>query len=181
MTNMPPATSDSPLVQFGTTFKTIIVSPHVFFDSLPVEGDIKPAFLFYLAISAVYALGNLIVSFRVMQAVQTLFIGVIFGFVWSGFVYLLAKALGGKRGYVDTYRSMAYASAPNVFAWIPLIQLIAGAYALYLMTLGLVRVHELPANRAWVVVGIATATIVGIAIMVVFFSLANLVKPQPGI
>lgn len=178
MTNMPPASSENPVVQLGATFKQIVASPNEFFSNLPQEDGIKHAAIFYAAIWAVNVGGTLIVTMRPGQALMTLVVDLCFALVWTGYVHWVSKLMGGNRGFPQTFRAMSFASAPLVFAWLPLINLIAGAYTFYLMTLGLERVQELPSKRAMVVIGSATLFMVFLCIAYALLKLSALLKPS---
>ena len=64
------------------------------------------------------------------------------------FTVIAQQLFEGKAGFEPTFRVVAYATAPLVFSWVPLVGTVAGLYAAYLMMRGLERVQVMDTTRA---------------------------------
>jgi len=54
----------------------------------------------------------------------------------------------GKNGFTATFRALAYASGPALFAWIPMVGAAAGIYIVVLQVWGISRVQDTSVGRA---------------------------------
>jgi hypothetical protein len=99
---------------------------------------------------------------------------VMFAALWMPFVsaailnLLFTKLLGKSGSYEATFRVVCYASAVNLFAWIPdlLVILVFQFYEIYLSALGLSVVHRTSLGHALLVV-IGALLTVSVAITMV--------------
>jgi hypothetical protein len=80
------------------------------------------------------------------------------------FVLIAQNLFAGRAGFEPTFRVVAYAWAPLVVAWVPVVGRLALLYTAYLMLRGLERVQGLETTRALltVVVGAAILWVLGI-------------------
>jgi hypothetical protein len=58
------------------------------------------------------------------------------------------QLFGGTGDYEATFRAVAYASAPVALIWIPFIRPLVGLYVLFLVIVGLERMHAFDATKA---------------------------------
>jgi hypothetical protein len=101
------------------------------------------------------------------QILILVFLAPLLPFVDAALLYLMAaRLMGGRGSYEATFRVVCYASAVNLFTWVPLVGLLAQLYEIYLAALGLSVVHRIGMGRAVVAVG-CTATVF-LALAVVF-------------
>jgi len=93
-------------------------------------------------------------------------------FVGSAWLHLWVKAVGGKKGYWQTYKAGAYSSTPLLLlGWIPIVGgLIFGIWSLVLNIFGLMRLQKISGGRAVaaVLLAIFIAAIIIVAILVVW-------------
>jgi len=97
-----------------------------------------------------------------------------FAALWMPFVsaailnLLFTKLLGKSGSYEATFRVVCYASAVNLFAWIPdlLVILVFQFYEIYLSAMGLSVVHRTSLGQALLVV-IGALLAVSVAITMV--------------
>lgn len=85
------------------------------------------------------------------------YIGGIIGYTIYGFwLHLWALILGAKRGYRNTLKT-AYHARTSVYllGWIPIVNMVASIWALYLDWKGLQILQKMPSNRAAIAVVIA--------------------------
>jgi hypothetical protein len=159
--------TDNFFESFTGVWKRVTTEPRRFFEEMPVSGGLQNPVLFLLVCLAICALGFLLVGPRGL-ALWIIVIGLVRAFVGSLVLMLIARQMfGGVGDYEATFRGVAYASAPVALLWIPFIRPLVGVYVLFLVILGLERVHSFDAVKATltVVLGIivlaAVAWIVG--------------------
>ena len=153
-----------------SAWKTVILHPKQFFESMPLTGGIGQPLLFVACTSAFAALGVIVGDLGqplvAFQAAWKAFIGAIVGSFLGSFVtWILCKLFGGKGNYEQTYRACAYSTAPHVFAVIGRLGWIGTPYSIYLLFLGLKRSHELSSGKAAAVIAIELLAAVGIMIV----------------
>jgi hypothetical protein len=157
---------------FLETAKAVLARPRIFFPAMPVEGGFAGPHLFFLLCTSVFILASLAINVvgpgeldpRLLILV---FLAPLLPFVDAALLHLMAaRLLGGRGSYEATFRVVCYASAVNLFTWVPLIGLLAQFYEIYLAAVGLSVVHRIGMGRAFVAVG-STATVF-LALAVVF-------------
>jgi hypothetical protein len=82
-------------------------------------------------------------------------IGIVIGlFVWTAILHVILLLLDGAgQGFEATFRALAFAQAPNVFAIVPLCgSAVAGVYGLVLTVIGLSEAQRIPVWKAVVAV-----------------------------
>jgi hypothetical protein len=159
-------------------FRMIITNPTDFFERMPVDGSIKDAVIFMAAIAVIAGFGQIIVTGKLMQGVNYCLGDFALSFISAGFLLILSKGLGGTGNYISTYRAFAYAAAPTVIIWIPLLGYIAALYALFLLRLSLERAHELPQNRLLMVLGIYVVSMIGVVVAIFMMVLGAMVAAK---
>jgi hypothetical protein len=87
--------------------------------------------------------------FAIVILLATLFFYPLSLLITSALIHLGCLLFGaGKNGFGATLRVVAYASAPVVLAWIPIVGAAAGLYVLTLEVWGIRRVQETTLGRA---------------------------------
>ena len=76
--------------------------------------------------------------------------GIVGLFVSSAWTHLWVYLLGGREGYTQTFKALAYAATPSyAFGWIPFVGWIAGSiWALVLSIIGIRELHGISTGRA---------------------------------
>jgi hypothetical protein len=156
--------------------KKIIFQPTEFFESIKNEPGIIEAFKFFIIVSLVYFIFALILFF----VAPSILLGGLFGFgpslgllgglgislpifiyiflivstfVLAGVTHIIAILLGGKKDFSLTYKAVAYASTPSLLlGWIPFIGILANLYSLFLVIIGISKLHQVTLVRAFVIV-----------------------------
>ncbi len=96
-------------------------------------------------------------------------------FLMSGFMHIFVHLLGGRRGFYETLKVMAYASTPTmVLGWIPLIGIIGWFWTFILNVTGIQELQQLSTPRALVAV-LLPICIIFIIILIAYFALIFLV------
>jgi hypothetical protein len=85
-------------------------------------------------------------------AIVSIIASIIGLFVLALIFILIYKSLGGTGSYEGTVRFVAYASAPVVFSWIPILGLIPTIYNCYLCIVGGMIVHNVSMKRSAIAV-----------------------------
>lgn len=100
----------------------------------------------------------------------TLIGGIIGVFIGGAWIHIFVWALGGRKGYVETVRSIMYGSTPMLLlGWIPIVSFIGGIWAIVLDILGIRELQEMSTGRAVAAVVIA---IVIVLVIVAILALA---------
>lgn len=176
---------------FKNTWLRVILSPGDFFAQMPVKGGyadpIKFAAINYLIAGIIsmiiqfafqYIMGGFImggfpyVVISLMSGfvsfIAILIIGFLGIFVGGGLIHLFFRALGGKDTYEGTVRLIAYASAVMVFAGIPVVNIFACLYLLYLVIIGGTKIHSIRLERS--VAAVVVSAVIFAALVVVLFA-----------
>ena len=137
---------------FIGVWRRVITEPRAFFQDMPLSGGMQNPLIFLTISLAISALGFLIIGPR----------GFALWFVPAGLIRSLLGALvlmvvarqlfGGTGDYEATYRAVAYAGAPLALLWLPLVKPLVGLASLFLVILGLERVHGFDAVKSAVTV-----------------------------
>ena len=99
-------------------------------------------------------------------------------FVGAGITHLLVLLFGGTKGFHETYKTLAYASAPNILGFIPYLNWITGIYILVLQVIGIHKRQDLSIGKSIAVVLIPFLAI----LLFIFFSMvAMFITMVPGI
>lgn len=161
-------------------FRLVITAPHVFFDNMPLDGKLKDAMVFMGAIAILTGSGLTLVKMNPLEGLREAAYVFGFSFISSGFLLILARGLGGTGTFVNTYRAFAYASAPLVILWLPLLQLIGLGYWFYLLKFAIERAHSLTPQRATAALGIYLLCVLGVAAALAIMAAAVFLKQKPG-
>lgn len=168
----------NPLTEVFEKFRAIIVTPREFFDNMSLDSTLMDSAIFVLVVSALSAAGILIATMKPLQAVQEFFVRIVISFISSAYLMVLSRGFGGNGGFPQTFRAFAYAAAPGVISWIPLLNLIAGIYSLYLMRLGLERAQGLTTQKAVTVIAIWIITLIGLFTLIFFMVAATIFRAK---
>ncbi len=95
--------------------------------------------------------------------------GIIALFIGGAWLHLWVWIFGGRKGYGNTVKALAYGSTPSLLlSWIPFIGLIFGIWALILEIIGVRQLHEISTGRAVGAVLVALIIPMIIASLVLF-------------
>ncbi len=135
-----------PLSSYARTLATLLVHPVRFFELLPRIPDMRSPALF-LTFSGLPAAVSWLLFWGFYPALVALVLPLPLSFLLAGLYHL--GALGGRHGYVVTWRVLAYPLGFYLpFAAVPVLGPLGAAYSgLVLMGLGLAEVQEI--GRLW--------------------------------
>jgi hypothetical protein len=155
--------TDNPFNSFIGVWKRVTTEPRSFFQEMPVSGGLQNPLLFTTVSLAFGSLGFLIFGPRGL-ALWFLIGGIVRGFVAAAILMVVARQMfGGAGDYQATYRVLAYASAPVALLWIPLVSPLIAIYGLFLVVVGLERVHSFDAVKSvlTVLLGVVVLAAIG--------------------
>ncbi|MCI0469451.1 MAG: YIP1 family protein [Nitrospirae bacterium] len=158
----------------------VITSPRNFFRSMPkIGGFVEP--LVFMAVMGTIAglLQSLFVvlgfgiragaAMGIASIVVLPIMLAVFGFVIAAIVYVIWRIMGSEEPYETAYRCVAYISAlapiTTVLGIIPYVGSAAGvAIMVFFYVIASEEVHEIPAQKAWLVFGIIGAIMILVSI-----------------
>ncbi len=145
---------------FLGTAKAVLLSPRGFFPSMPVEGGLLGPYVFFLLCTMLSFTVSLGLTLATAGSISPWMLLMMFAALWMPFVsaailnLIFTKLLQSSGSYEATFRVICYASAVNLFAWIPalIVILLFQFYEIYLSALGLSVVHRTSLGQALLVV-----------------------------
>jgi len=139
----------SDIEEFPALWRRVVTDPHGFFADMPETGGLRHPAVFLALCAAVNAIGHLLRLHGVGGVLAAFVWQLIGAFVVAAFFVLIAQHLfGGRAGFEPTFRVVAYAWAPLVVLWVPVLGALALLYSAYLIVRGLERVQGLDTTRA---------------------------------
>jgi len=178
------------------TCKEVILSPSDFFRRMPTSGGYSEPVIF-AAVSLIIGsllrvfIGYGMFTFGIHSSLLTLgaevselnfsaftemfgllFLSVAAIFIGSLVLNFLYTVFGGTGTYEGTVRFMSYGYAINIISWIPLVNLIAIIYALYISILGGSFIHNVSMGRSALIVILLYPATILIFIMIIGFVVA---------
>ena len=179
--------------------KGFLLSPVETFRSVK-ETDLGDSLVYYLILIVINAILSAIVGIAMVSAVWATFSGLseslglplpamagfgvvvfaivmiivqfIFAFIIAAWLHLFVYLLGGRKGYLQTLKSVTFGSTPAMLiGWIPFIGFLAGIWTIVLEIFGIRELQEMATGKAVLAVLIAFLVIVVIiiAIAALFF------------
>ena len=166
---------------FLETAKAILLSPRKFFPRMPVDGGFMGPYVFFLFCTIFSFVASICLTLAMSGSISLWILLVMFAALWMPFLsaavlnFLFTRLLRSGGSYEATFRVICYASAVNLFAWIPafFVIFLFQCYEIYLSALGLSIVHRKSLGQALLVVIGALLTISVIITLVarIFFPL----------
>jgi hypothetical protein len=126
-------------------------------------------------------LGFLGAGFGVLIGVM-LFVMIIVGgliglFIGGAWIHLWVWVFGGRKGYGQTVKAIAYGATPNfLLGWIPIINFITGIWSLVVSIIGVRELHEISTGRA--VGAVIIAIIIPVIVWAAIFSAMLMSMPN---
>jgi hypothetical protein len=151
------------------------------------ESSLGDAFVYYLILLVINAILSAIVlaiGLSAMSIYQSLpgmkgavplvmFFGTLIGgiigiFIGGAWLHIFVWALGGKKGYVQTVKSIMYGSTPGLLlSWIPIVGFIGAIWTVILDIFGLKELQEMSIGRA-----VAAVVIAGVILIIIIVVIA---------
>jgi hypothetical protein len=183
----PPSPSAARAPGIVQAFVGVITRPAEFYASVRDAGGFGAPVVFALVcglaagvISAVYAVVGLGAmggaaggAFGAIAGFSAVIVTPIFAvigcFVGGAIVHVISLIAGGKGTYEQSVRVGAYAGAmmpiSALLGFVPLLRLLPGLYALYLVGIGLITIHAAERKRTWTVMAVLAAILVLLSIL----------------
>lgn len=163
-------------MDFSERIRLVLTAPSKFFNAVRNERGFKRPFLYYLLLSIIYSAGTFVTLLLFASADAILLesiapgfiyllvplgwlLGLLLSFVIPALFHIFVYLLGGRKGFLQTYKSYVYALTPELLVgWLPVIGAIASLYSIfYLFPKGLSIQQKITAGRALLVVVIPMA------------------------
>jgi len=183
---------------FFEKWTKVMFQPDKFYEKLPrATGFKEPTLFAFIVISVIYLLLGILILLigslyglsqgltyagivtavlvaGVIYAVGCSF-AILFIYLWSAILHLFVNIFKGRGDYKETFTAVAYATAPNVLSFIPIISFFAGIYGIVLQVIGIHKRHKLSVGKSVGVVLIPVAIISVIFLVIYFFMIASLI------
>ncbi len=138
--------------------------PRGFFTDMPQVGGLQEPVVFLAVCSALNALGTLLVTWSLGAAIGVFVSVIVAEFVAAAALTLVGQHLfDGRAGFEPVFRVVAYAAAPIVFLWLPVLWVIALLYEWYLQVRGIERVNDFDATTAVLTVAVKSGALLLLA------------------
>jgi hypothetical protein len=159
-----------PVRSFVNTVRRVIFSPRDFFRGMPRSRSFLNPLIFAAVCALIGALmsgvfqevAHLLPGMQIFSvntgfvlSVTYRFVGTMIGLVViTGVYHLLFRLIGGRYndGLEAAFRVLCYVQAVQLVAWLPLVNVLAVMYAVYLGVIGFAEVHTTTYGRAAFVV-----------------------------
>jgi hypothetical protein len=173
-----------PVRSFVDTFRRVIFSPKDFFHGLPPRGSFLDPLIFAVVCAVIDAiltatfqeLAHTLLGMQffstdtgfVLNALRGFVLTIIALVVVTGVYQLFVRIIIGANngGLEATFRVLCYVQAVQPFTFLPLLNLLAGIYGLYLSAFGFQEVHSTTYGRA---AAVAALPIVLLILVVTLF------------
>jgi hypothetical protein len=170
---------------FMNVWRQVVLSPKEFMMNFPLDEPIVEPVKFYSGIIAVNVgftllLGSFHPATLITNVLVCLAVNVLSIVVSCALLRLISGMFGGTGSFLDLFRALCYANAPNVMVWIPIIGFFPWIYSIFLSKLAVERIEGLEAARAKAVVLIAAAISGAAFLTVLFLGTALLFRPVAG-
>lgn len=160
---------------FLETAKAVLLSPRKFFPSMPVGGGLLGPYVFFLMCTTFSLVISLVLTLVTGGEFDPWLVVVILAALCMPFFtaailnLLFTKLLRTGGTYEATFRVICYASAVNLFAWIPdvFVILLFQFYEIYLSALGLSVAHKTSLGQALLVV---VGTLLTVSVTILFMT-----------
>jgi hypothetical protein len=181
-----------PLRSFVNTLPRVLFSPRTFFRGISHRRGVANPLLFAAICTLIAAVLNGIFN-ELAQAVSGLrflateegmltyvasdfIIGMVLLVIITGIYHLFVRLLVGANnaGLEGTFRVVSYGHAVQVLGWVPLINLLAAVYALYLFAFGFQEVHSTTYKRAAAIAALPIVLSIPIAFLFTIFAISVL-------
>ena len=148
--------------EFPTVWQRVVTDPHGFFADMPETGGLGQPLVFLAICAGINALGHLLFVVGIGGMIGIFVWQMVAAFTAAACSVLIAQNLfAGRAGFEPTFRIVAYAWAPLVIGWVPVVGRLAVLYTAYLLIRGLERVQAIDTARA-----VLTVVLTGVALAI---------------
>jgi hypothetical protein len=160
--------------------------PKGFFDEMAEETSIRPVLVYFIILNVIVMPFGIAWTFldrneRFYYPIIGQLMGIIALLLVFLFYHLFIRMFGGKQGRLRTYQSLLYGFTPMVMVmWFPVIKYIGGAYAIYILTIGLAKLQKMKVSRviaAYLTASLALLVLAGIPAFIIGYFLVSISVP----
>ena len=149
-------------LSFFNNIKDVTIKPRSFFENIKAEKGWSPSIIFFLLLQAILLLVGVIgfMVFGGLFSIRLFFgliselgffsiIGIITYTVSILIYHVLILLFRGKQGMLRTFQVFLYGIAPVlILSWIPILNVLAAFYAIYIMIVGISVLQEMKVWKA---------------------------------
>jgi len=189
-----PTENKSTLKRLYQRWKEVMFNPEVFFSQIELKDKYRGASKYFLKIQSLVtglfllmmlmmitfsdrtipeSLGiststSFLFSLLLLVILFPLFVLIAWGMLYvnAGITHLFVLIFGGKQGYVETYKVLAYSVSPSIFTIIPFVNWISWIYVLILQVIGIKHLQKLSWAKSVAVIVVPLALILSIFLIV---------------
>jgi len=155
------------IYSFGQVWKKVMTDPQGFFLAMSLRGGLGNPLAFAALCLALAGAGFVMSGYGLKLGLMLVVWGIVRLFIGAAILLLIARKLfDGKGDFEATFRICAYAAAPVVLLWVPVVRYLAVLYSGYLVIVGLQRAQEFDSVKAVLTVGLTA--VVGIFLTLPF-------------
>jgi len=148
--------------EFPAVWQRVVTDPHGFFADMPETGGLGQPLVFLAICAGINALGHLLFVVGIGGMIGIFVWQLVAAFTAAALFVLIAQNLfAGRAGFEPTFRVVAYAWAPLVIGWVPVVGRLAVLYTAYLLIRGLERVQAIDTART-----VLTVVLTGVALAI---------------
>ncbi|MBW1838885.1 MAG: YIP1 family protein [Deltaproteobacteria bacterium] len=202
-----PAEQKQPEKSLGlfSRFKMLIIHPNQFFERVKNENNYGPPIVFYLILSVfniifsiliffiypsigstqstlygmILLIGDPFLSYLISNTVSNM-ASIIFVFAGALFIHIFVLMFGGKKGYINTFKSIIYSSIATILFWIAVLLisvnfiitvLLIGVFFIWSVILqikSLSSFHDISNARAFAILVMPVIISIGVLVFILF-------------
>jgi hypothetical protein len=149
---------------------------------IPVMLVLLPS-MWFSGIFSLFGLGTLTGFWIIILAVMMITAALVFLFIGSAWLHLWVYVFGGRKGYRETFKALAFGQTPALLlGWIPLLGILAWIWSVVLSVLGVRELQEISTGRAvgTVIVAVMIPLIILVLLAAFLFIAYSEISPVPA-
>ena len=182
----------------GQKIKSALTSPSQLFNAVKGEKGFKTPLTYYAVLALVSSILSALVSayisnpvlpkvvysssLIVLSIVVSWIASFIVAFIFVAIVHVFVYLLGGKGGYLQTYKAYVYGMTPSLMlGWLPFVNIIVALYSgLYLFPKGMSILQNMGFGRALAAV-LLPIIIISLIMVALFFAFLSVFLSGAGL
>jgi hypothetical protein len=148
--------------------------------SIPVMLVLLPS-AWFSGVFTLLGIGTLAGFGIVIFAVMMIIAALVFLFIWAAWLHFWVYIFGGRKGYRETLKALAFGETPALLlGWIPVLGILAWIWSVILSILGIHKLHDISTARALGAVVVAMLIPLLVLVLLASFLLIAYSEVTPG-
>jgi len=150
--------------------------------SIPVMLVLLPS-SWFSGVLTMFGLGALAGLGIAFIAIMMIIAALVFLFIGSAWLHLWVYVFGGRKGYRETLKALAFGDTPALLlGWIPVLGILAGIWSVILSVLGVRELQEISTTRAVgaVIVAVVIPLLILVLLAAFLFIAYSEITPLPA-